>query len=129
MNYYKIKCNNLILHNPITMTVTNSICKLFIIKLVLRAHRKHSSNMNIRVKDMNSNEQALSARNLYNATWKLLLVYINYIRWKMSTVMFLSFLFSSTLIFNYDPSSNFLGVRTAVFRKVLCIVFIKFGSG
>ena len=67
---------------------------------------------------MNSNEQALSARNLYNATWKLLLVYMNYYRWKMSTVMSLSFLFSSTLIFYYDPSSHFLGVRTAVFESL-----------
>ena len=49
INYYKIKCNNLILHNP-TMIVTNSICKLFIVKLVLLAHRKHRSNMNIRVR-------------------------------------------------------------------------------
>ena len=78
---------------------------------------------------MNSNEQALSARNLYNATWKLLLVYMNYYRWKMSTVMFLSFLFSSTLIFYYDPSSHFLGVRTrtAVFGSLFAWYLLNLG--
>ena len=78
---------------------------------------------------MNSNEQALSARNLYNATWKLLLVYMNYYRWKMSTVMSLSFLFSSTLIFYYDPSSHFLGVRTrtAVFGSLFAWYLLNLG--